>query len=38
MGMIQCRHGPGFMLETFGELFLGDLDGDDAIEARVARR
>ena len=35
--MIQRRHGARFALEAFGELLLGDLDGDDAVEPRVAR-
>ena len=34
--MIQRRDGAGFALETLAELGLGNLDGDDAIKARVA--
>ena len=36
-GMIQRRHGASFALESFAELGLGNLDRDDAIQARVAR-
>jgi hypothetical protein len=34
--MVQSGHGSGFVFKTFGELRLRNLDGDDAIEARVA--
>jgi hypothetical protein len=34
--MVQSRHGAGFVFETLGELGLGNIDGDDAIEACVA--
>ena len=37
MGMIQRGDRAGFLLETRGVLALQPLDGDDAIQARVAR-
>ena len=37
IGMIQCRDCTSFVLEPFGEPGAGNLDGDDAIEARIAR-
>ena len=36
VGMIQRRDSARFALESFAELGLGNLDRDDAIEARVA--
>jgi hypothetical protein len=37
MGMIQRRDGMGFALETLAESDVTLLDGDDTIQARVAR-
>src|SRR5437016_3975825 len=34
--MVQRGHGASFALEAFGELQLGGLDGDDAIQPRIA--
>ena len=36
LGMIQRGDSPSLALEAFAELFLGDLDRDDAIESRIA--
>ena len=36
MRMIQRRDDAGFALEAFAELFLRNLDGDDAAEPRIA--
>src|SRR5262249_43716397 len=36
MRMIQRGDGARFALETFGKLLAGNLDSDDAVEARVA--
>jgi hypothetical protein len=35
MGMVQGRYRPGLMIEAFGELFLGDLDRDNAAQPCV---
>src|SRR5437868_14117413 len=35
VGMIQGRDGAGFALKTLTKLSLGNLDGHDAIKARV---
>ena len=35
--MIQGRDGAGFALEALGELFSGNLDGDVAAQAGIAR-
>jgi hypothetical protein len=35
VGMIQRAHAASFALKTLTELGLGNLDGHDAIEARV---
>ena len=35
--MIQRGDGPGFAGEAFGVLILGELDGDFAAQAGVAR-
>src|SRR5215467_10171782 len=37
MRMVERRDCPGFALESFAELLTRSLDGDDAIEPRVAR-
>ena len=36
VGMVECRDRTRFALEPFGELCVGDLDCDWAIEPRVA--
>ncbi len=35
--MIQRRNGPSFALEALAVRGFEDLDGDDAVEARIAR-
>ena len=35
VGMVQCRHGTSFPVETFGELLFGNLDSDGAVQSRV---
>ena len=37
MRVVQRRHRTGLALEPFRELLFGNLDGDDAVEAGVAR-
>ena len=37
IGMVQGRYRPGLMSEALGELFLGNLDGDNAAKPRVTR-
>jgi len=37
IGMIQRGDGAGFPLEALAEILVRNLDGDGAIEARVAR-
>jgi hypothetical protein len=34
--MIQCRRRPGFPLDTFGEVLLGDFDRHDAVQTGIA--
>src|SRR5689334_8778922 len=36
MRMIEGGYGACFAVEAFGEFFFGNLDGDDAVEARIA--
>jgi hypothetical protein len=33
--VVQGGDSAGFVFETFGELVLGDFDGDDAVQAGV---
>ena len=35
VGMVQCRHGTSFPVETFGELLFGNLDSDGAVQSLV---
>ena len=37
VGMVERRHRAGLALEAFGELLLGSLDGDNAVETRISR-
>ena len=36
VGMIQRGHGAGFLFKARAELFRGSLDGNDAVQTRVA--
>ena len=36
VGMVQRGHGVGFALEAFRKLLVGYLEGDDAVQPRVA--